>query len=229
MLGNPFSGEAAEGMGLYWRIEKIVRELESCSGSVVGATGALYVARRELLEPVPAGMILDDVYIPMQVVKHGSRVVFDGRARAWDTPNLGARREFARKVRTLTGNYQLLQLAPWLLGPGNKIRFEFVNHKLSRLAVPFALAGLMLSSMLAAGSIYLLALCAQLAFYAAGVIATLGLQLGPFSRVAGASRTFIVLNAAAAVAFANFVTGREAAWVPIKLPARDGSRREAQS
>jgi len=36
-------------MGLYWKIEKRVRELEAAAGSVVGATGALYAARRELL------------------------------------------------------------------------------------------------------------------------------------------------------------------------------------
>ena len=49
MLGDPESGEATKGMGLYWRIEKEIRELEAASGSVVGATGALYAVRRELL------------------------------------------------------------------------------------------------------------------------------------------------------------------------------------
>ena len=47
MLGDPASGETGRGMGLYWRIEKKIRELESASGSVAGATGAIYCARRE--------------------------------------------------------------------------------------------------------------------------------------------------------------------------------------
>ena len=47
MLGDPASGETGKGMGLYWRIEKKIRELESASGSVAGATGAIYCARRE--------------------------------------------------------------------------------------------------------------------------------------------------------------------------------------
>ena len=115
MLGEPESGENVKGMGLYWRIEKTVRELESASGSVVGATGALYAVRRSLLVAIPAETVLDDVYIPMNVVRQGARVIFDPRARAWDVPSLGASREFARKVRTLSGNYQLVQLAPWLL------------------------------------------------------------------------------------------------------------------
>ena len=48
MLGDPASGETGRGMGLYWRIEKKIRELESASGSVAGATGAIYCARRAL-------------------------------------------------------------------------------------------------------------------------------------------------------------------------------------
>jgi len=115
MLGDPELGETGKGMGLYWRIEKKTRELESECGSVVGATGALYAVRRELLVPLPEGTILDDVYIPMQVVRQQKRVVFEPRARAWDTPDLGDGLEFARKVRTLSGNYQLVQLAPWLV------------------------------------------------------------------------------------------------------------------
>src|ERR1700674_3093589 len=67
MLGDPASGETGEGMGLYWRMEKKIRELESASGSVAGATGAIYCARRRLLEasPLPEGTILDDVLLPM--------------------------------------------------------------------------------------------------------------------------------------------------------------------
>jgi cellulose synthase/poly-beta-1,6-N-acetylglucosamine synthase-like glycosyltransferase len=53
MLGDPDRGETARGMGLYWRIEKRIRELEAASGSVVGATGAIYAVRRELLVRLP--------------------------------------------------------------------------------------------------------------------------------------------------------------------------------
>jgi poly-beta-1,6-N-acetyl-D-glucosamine synthase len=213
MLGNPASGETGKGMGLYWRIEKKIREMESASGSVAGATGALYCARRSLLEPLPKGTILDDVLLPMQVVRKGGRVVFDPRARAWDAPDLGGSREFSRKVRTLSGNYQLLQLAPWLLSSKNPIRFEFVSHKLSRLAVPFALMGLLLASLLLPQPFYRAALAAQLAFYALSLVAMVGVKVGPLSRVADAARTFVVLNFAALMAFVNFVTGRKAVWV----------------
>jgi poly-beta-1,6-N-acetyl-D-glucosamine synthase len=213
MLGDPESGEAGKGMGLYWKIEKKIRELESCSGSVVGATGALYAVRRELLVPVPEGTILDDVYLPMNVVRQKKRAVFDARARAWDIPDLGRGLEFARKVRTLSGNYQLVQLAPWLLRGGNPIRFEFISHKLLRLVVPFALAALLLASFGLHGPFYRIALILQLLFYAlSGVALGRLVKRGILARTADAALTFVVLNMAAVVAFANFVSGRKAVW-----------------
>jgi len=213
MLGDPSVGETGEGLGIYWRLEKRVRELEAASGSVVGATGALYAIRRNLLVPLPPETILDDVYLPMQVARKGFRVMFDGRARAWDDANVAAEREFARKVRTLSGNYQLLQLAPWLLTSANPIRFEFVSHKLLRLAVPFALAGVLLASLVLHPPVYRLALALQVAFYGMGLLAIARLKRGRVARLADAAFTFVVLNTAAVVAFANFVSGRKAAWI----------------
>jgi len=213
MLGDPESGENVKGMGLYWRIEKIVRELESSSGSVVGATGALYAVRRGLLASIPPETVLDDVYIPMNVVRQGARVIFDPRARAWDVPSLGASREFARKVRTLSGNYQLVQLAPWLLSSSNPLRFEFVSHKLLRLAVPFALATTLVTTIFLPQPIYKIALALQVGFYTISLLALGQFSRGPLSRIADAALTFVVLNTAAAVAFGNFVTGKKAVWI----------------
>jgi len=213
MLGDPKTGEPGEGLGLYWKVEKRIRELESASGSVVGATGAFYAIRRNLFAPPPPGTILDDVYLPMQVARQGFRVVFDARARAWDSADRGTEREFARKVRTLSGNYQLLQLAPWLLTSANPIRFEFVSHKLLRLAAPFALAGIMLASLALRAPIYGVALVLQTTFYGSSFLAIARVKTGPVARLADTALTFVVLNTAAVVAFANFVSRRKAAWI----------------
>lgn len=217
MLGDAESGQET---GLYWRIEKNLRKLESASGSVVGATGAFYAARRELLDPLPAGTILDDVLGAMNVARRGFRVILEERARAWDTPNLGGRREFARKVRTLTGNYQLVQLAPWLLTRANPLRFEFVSHKLLRLIVPFALALALVAAALINRPFYRLAFWLQAAFYGTSALASLDFRLGPLRRVAEAASTLIVLNAAAVVAFKNFVTGQKIVWDPVPLVSK---------
>jgi cellulose synthase/poly-beta-1,6-N-acetylglucosamine synthase-like glycosyltransferase len=193
-------------------MEKAIRQMESDSGSVVGATGAFYAVRRKLLVPLPAETILDDVFIPMNVVRQGARVVFDDRAHAWDVASQGTTREFTRKVRTLTGNYQLLQLAPWLLSAKNPIRFEFVSHKLCRLLVPFALAAALVSSALLSGTFFRVVLLLQLAFYGLGMLAIAQLGRGLVARGADAAFTFVLLNAAALVAFGKFVSGRKAVW-----------------
>jgi biofilm PGA synthesis N-glycosyltransferase PgaC len=213
MLGDPGSGETVRGMGLYWRFEKNIREMESISGSMVGATGAIYAVRRSLLVPLPAGTILDDVYIPMHVVRQGFRAVFVPRARAWDVADQGTSHEFSRKVRTLTGNYQLVQLAPWLLSSSNPLRFEFVSHKLLRLLAPFAIAAAFAACLVLTPTFYRIVLALQLAFYALSLIAMMKLARGPLGRVADAAQTFVVLNSAALVAFVKFVTGRRVAWV----------------
>ncbi len=228
MLGHRSAGESRKGTGLYWAMEKKVRELESESGSVVGATGAIYAVRRNLLVPVPAGTILDDVYLPMNVVRQGSRVLFDDRACAWDAPNLGDKREFSRKVRTLSGNYQLLRLAPWLLGSGNPIRFEFVSHKLMRLVLPLALVLIFISSLFLPGLFYRTMLAAQVLFYLlsmAGMFRVI--RGGLLGRACDAAHTFVMLNAAAAMAFLNWMARRNVTWVSAEpeMPLQAGELR----
>ena len=90
----------------------------------------------------------------MEVARHGERVIFEPRALAWDSLPSKPKQEFHRKVRTLFGNYQLLRMSPWLLTAANPLRFEFVSHKLCRLAVPFALIGMIVSSVFLSGFIY---------------------------------------------------------------------------
>ncbi|HZS12362.1 MAG TPA: glycosyltransferase family 2 protein, partial [Nitrospirales bacterium] len=144
--------EATAGMrrhatGLYWRYEKAIRKAEADLDSAVGATGAIYAIRRMLYEPLPAGTLLDDVLVPMRVVLRGYRVAFEERAFAHDvaSPTLDA--EFSRKVRTLAGNYQILQLEPCLLSPRwNPIWWQYISHKVLRLLVPYALIALFVTS-----------------------------------------------------------------------------------
>jgi len=211
-LGDPVSGETIKGLGLYWKIEKLTRELESASGSVVGATGALYAVRRGMFVPIPGDTILDDVLIPMQVARQGARVVFDSRAKMRDVADLGTRREFRRKVRTLGGIYQLLELESWLLNRANPLRFEFVSHKVLRLAVPFALFAALVSSLFLPSLFYRIALITQLVFYGLSACGSLRRQRNPLARVADVAFTFVLLNGAALIAFANFVAGRKPVW-----------------
>jgi biofilm PGA synthesis N-glycosyltransferase PgaC len=166
VLTDETGAPSHDAVGLYWRYEKTIRSWESDVHSVVGATGALYAVRRRLVEPVPEGTILDDVYIPMTAVLRGARCVFTGEARVLDRTPCCSAVEYRRKVRTLAGNFQLLFLRPDLLHPGrNPIWLQFMSHKVARLVVPYALAALFLSNLFLTGAFYSTLLAAQGAFY----------------------------------------------------------------
>ncbi|WP_348267235.1 glycosyltransferase family 2 protein [Edaphobacter paludis] len=203
---------STDGLGIYWKIEKAIRKLESASGSVVGVTGAIYAIRRELYTEIPAGTILDDVFIPMNVVRAGQRVIFQPSAIARDRLFSEKGKEFSRKVRTLTGNYQLLRISPWLLSPENPLLFRFISHKLLRLLVPLLLFVMIATSALAGGSFYRAILFVQVLFYLLAALGSLAGPLGKFKPIAIAN-TFVVLNAAAVLAFYNFITRRSRVWV----------------
>jgi hypothetical protein len=169
--------------------------------------------RRNLYHPLPAGTILDDVHWPLGVAMQRRRVVFEPQAKAYDRLPDRARDEFRRKVRTLCGNFQLLINLPSAIVPVlNPVWWRFLAHKLARLAVPWALIAMLITSALIPGALYDLALAAQLTVYA---FALAGMLYAPASRLrmASAAASFVVLNAAAFAAFWIWITGRSCkAW-----------------
>ncbi len=137
----------AQGIDTYWRYEKALRLAESQSGSTISVSSALYAMRRELFEPLPTDTVLDDVLIPMRVTAAGRRVIFEPRSLAWDRLVQHPEQDRERRMQTLLGYCQLIQLAPWLLSPrSNPLWLRFVSHKLLRLAAPWLLLVLALTA-----------------------------------------------------------------------------------
>ena len=201
----------ASGLGFYWKIEKLVRKFESATGSVVGVTGAIYAMRRELYVDLPANTILDDVLVPMNVARLRRRVVFCPSAIAYDKIFVEQSKEFSRKVRTLTGNLQMLQLAPWLLTAQNPLLFRLISHKLLRLIAPLFLLVMLLSAALAGGWLYTVMFILQLLFYGLATLGSIHASTCKWKPIAIA-HTFVVLNLAALVALRNFMTRRTHVW-----------------
>lgn len=134
-------------MGAYWKFEKWLRKLESNTGSVPGATGAIYAIRKKLFCPLPVQTLLDDVFVPMHVCMQGFRTIYDEKAVAYDSFSLNLELEKKRKMRTLAGNWQLLILEPNLLNPlKNPVWIRFLSHKIFRLLVPYCLITLVILS-----------------------------------------------------------------------------------
>jgi cellulose synthase/poly-beta-1,6-N-acetylglucosamine synthase-like glycosyltransferase len=210
------------GVGLYWRFEKWLRRTESLVNSQVGVTGAISAVRRELFRPIPAGILLDDVYWPLQVSLQGWRVVHDDRARAFDRLPAQSRDEFRRKVRTLAGNFQLAARMPQSLLPWrNPVWLSWISHKLLRLVMPWALLGMLASSCFLPHPAYQAFFVAQTGSY---LIARLGLvpALGRNHKLLGAAGSFLVLNAASWLAFWVWLTGHaDRFWTKVRYGPLD--------
>lgn len=195
-------------IGLYWAYEKMLRKAESDIDSTLGATGAIYAVRRELVSPIPDDTILDDIEIPLQTFRKGYRVIFEPAALAYDTAASEITQEFRRKTRTLAGNFQLFNRNPWLLNPfRNRIFIQAVSHKLFRLFVPYALIALLASSYLLGGSASRAFFFVQVLCYLLGCTALIFPAVRKI-RPANLASVFVSLNAASVVALYLFVFRR---------------------
>lgn len=202
--------EGSEGVGFYWRYEKFIRRNESLIDSTVGVTGAIYAIRRELFEPIPPQVILDDVLIPMQIVRRGYRVMFEPAAHAYDR-TATAEVEFRRKVRTLAGNFQLFAMEPWLMNPvANRLWLQTVSHKLFRLLVPLWLAVAFGTNLfLLTQPFYRWTLAAQIFFYAAAAMRHVLNRRGKRMFLLDVPYAFCLLNWATVVGLLRIVSGRQ--------------------
>jgi cellulose synthase/poly-beta-1,6-N-acetylglucosamine synthase-like glycosyltransferase len=218
-LGHETSGRP---LARYWEWEKRLRCAESRRDSTVGVTGALYVLRASLWTPLRPGLLLDDVCVPMNVVRHGYRVQFEPEAAVVDEPLRTEAAEFHRKVRTLTGNYQLLAWLPWLLSPWhNPLWWEFVSHKVCRLLTPLAT-----TAMVSGAALLIVAAVGWLAAAGAVLAAAAGVSILACAdrwraRVLRGLREIWWVHAALVVAFLNGARGRWDVW-------REAHRQEAE-
>jgi hypothetical protein len=147
----------------------------------------------------------------------GYRVVFDDRARAFDRLSEQVDAEFRRKVRTLAGNFQLVGRLPGSLAPWrNPVWFFLVSHKLGRLAVPWALLATAGLAYARGGPVYLGLLAVQAGSTGVG-LAGLVPELAARSRLVSAAASFLMLNAAALLAFWVWASGHaERSWTPTR-------------
>lgn len=223
LLMTPDAAGAAVGKGVcfYWRYEKFIRRNESRAGSTVGATGAIYAIRKVLFEPIPEDTILDDVLIPLRIVRDGYRVLFEPEARAFDGASATARQEFVRKVRTIAGTFQLLVREMWVFDPfRNAVWFETISHKALRLMLPLLqLIVLTVNLRLATYvPVYRMVLAAQLLFYLAALAGAAQRQTRRPLIVLTVPYTICLLTWATIVGFVHFITRRQkATWDRVQL------------
>lgn len=117
---------------LYWRMEENIKHLESLTGSMMGADGSIFAARRELYPYVPKNL-LDDFVVSMSPLFKGYRVVSAPDVFATEKAATSSADEFSRKRRIACRAFKTsIYLYPHLMNMTLINKFKFVSHKLLR-------------------------------------------------------------------------------------------------
>lgn len=146
------SGETvtAHTGSLYWRLEERIKQLETETGSAMGADGSLYAIRRSCFHPIPHGLA-DDMYLSLAVLCDGRRVVRADDVRAFERSAPLAHEEFSRKIRIACQGFSAhLALWPRLRRLDALTIYKYLSHKVLRwftaltlgCSAVFAFAGL---------------------------------------------------------------------------------------
>lgn len=217
-VGAPAVG--SPGIGIYSKLELATKGLESRLASCVGADGAIFAIRKELYEPLK-DYDINDMVIPLSINRQGYRGVLEPGAACFERDAGSHKGEFQRQVRITARTIRAIMNYRELLNPFRfgLLSFELFSHKLCKFLVPLFLVALAVSSVLLAesGGFFLAVLVAQGVIYAGAGASALVSSTGMLSRLAEAARTFVVVNAAIAVAWFRYLQGETyTTWSPTK-------------
>jgi cellulose synthase/poly-beta-1,6-N-acetylglucosamine synthase-like glycosyltransferase len=211
LLFDPGRGGAAEPETAFWDRETRWKELEGRLGVCLGANGAIYAARRELVRPLPPDCAMDDFLIPARIAGGGWRVVFAADAVAREESPPDVRAEMARRFRIGVGAGRVLREELWLLRARRHplLSLVFFSRKLARWLAPLAALGAALAA-LGDGRMrpFALAALALVLTLAATTVARPRLR-----GVAGRLYYFVVINLAVATGIIAGLAGyRRPVW-----------------
>jgi poly-beta-1,6-N-acetyl-D-glucosamine synthase len=209
--GHDAASEAVGG--LYWRYEQWIRTCEAAFDSPVGVCGCFYAIRRILFTSMPTGLILDDMFQPLSIIRQGYRSVLDENAFVFDMLPKRVEGEFHRKVRTLAGNFQLYKMAPWTLTFRNRVVFQLISHKLMRLVVPYLFVLLFISSAALSPDSIVFAIIAALQFLGwALALGSLRFRIAGLQSLLAPAGALLILNFAAIMGLYRFLFTRGPLW-----------------
>ena len=175
---------------LYWRLEETIKELETRSGSTMGADGSIFAIRRALHRPPPPD-IIDDMYVSLSILCSGHRLVRASDALAFEAATSKPADEFRRKVRIACQAFNVHRVLQADLAELSLLdKYKYVSHKLLRWFSVYLLLAAMLC--LVAGLTVLTAWLPLLL----GVIAAAALLLTAWLRPAGPPGKVVDIGAA---------------------------------
>lgn len=214
-------GQSPTGLGqiLYGGYEQAIRVFQSRISTATAGVGPIYATRRTLYVPLP-GHACSDMVEPMEIVRHGARVVYAPEAVSWETSTPSTRDEFRMRIRVTTqGIHGLLSAGTMLVGArGLWISFQLISHKGLRYLLPLPILTLFFTSAaLAPTHPFMLWICAAQAFFYAMALAGLVLPLRRLGKLFNLPLYFCTGNAAVLVSLFEALRGNKfAVWETVR-------------
>lgn len=218
------NGRMGESIGIYAKIERATKLLESRLGSCVGADGAMFAIRRVLYQPLDRADI-NDLVIPLKIVKAGFRGIYTAHASCVEIATKETAREFTRQVRIAARTIRAVMAQRALLNPieYGLFSFQLASHKLCKLFVPFLLLVAFVSNAVLVGAspVYLVLLILQVLVYTTAWVTARGSAPDSsesiLARLMGVVQSFIVVNVAIGVAWVCYWRGDSfTTWAPAR-------------
>jgi len=207
------------GEGLYVRYEMWLRALESRASSLVGLSGSLFAARKEVCQDF-SGDMQSDFRTVLNSVKMGLRGVSDPLALGLYQDAADQKREWDRKIRTVVRgltvffrHVELLNVFQYGL-----FSYQLFCHKLLRWSVPFFLILALASNLVLIGHflIYDVLLLLQISFYGFGILGLLRPKMQDMI-VVKVPMYFLAVNASILFAWGRYLSGqRIITWAPTR-------------
>ncbi len=210
------SGEVA-GEGAYVKYEMWLRGEESKLAGLIGLSGSFFAARREVCAEW-------DIHSPsdfntaLNCARLGLVAVTAPDVLGFYQDLKDPAKEYQRKIRTVIRGITALSRHAEVLNPFTfgVFSFQVISHKLMRWLVPWFLIALFLTTAIVAnqGSIYALALIAQIGFYIVAIAAHYNHKLQNNS-VVKIIYFFVQVNIALFDASCRYLAGtRMTTWTP---------------
>lgn len=133
-------GISSKGQGSYVKYEMFVRKLESNIYTTINASGCFYGVRKIYVDYIDQEQI-DDISVPLNVIRHQKRVIIDNNIIARVPKTIGHEKEFNRRTRIVVGGLFTFFRNLDLLNPFKYkfVSIQMISHKLLKWTAPLFL------------------------------------------------------------------------------------------
>lgn len=126
----------AGGEGAYWRFEAWLKRRESRTGTTFALVGELAAVRKGVFRPLPDDLAVEDLWLALDVLEQGLRIVYEPAARAKEDAPPGWAENWERRTRVVSGVLDVLWRRRHLLAPARgMLALQLWGHRAARCSL----------------------------------------------------------------------------------------------